>query len=120
MNNSENTHNLSPETIKEWLRDSEGPLEGVLRLDLNSVINLATKAAQWGADRELEACCEWLEDWELCDPDTYKMLREARRPKPKSLKQKALEKLAQLEDGAIAIGQRANTIRLALEQLPDE
>jgi hypothetical protein len=44
-----------------------------------------TMAAQWGADQELEACCEWLE----CNynyPQVNHPLRGARRPKPPSLK----------------------------------
>lgn len=41
---------------------------------------VATQAARWGADQELEACCEWLQDPDL-NVDTYK-LRAARRPRP--------------------------------------
>jgi hypothetical protein len=53
--------------------------------------HIATQAAQWGADQELEACCEWLQDPDL-NVDTYK-LRAARRPKPPSLKEQALLQL---------------------------
>jgi hypothetical protein len=48
-----------------------------------------TMAAQWGADQELEACCEWLE----CNynyPQVNHPLRAARRPEPPSLKEQAL------------------------------
>jgi hypothetical protein len=43
---------------------------------------------QWGADQELEACCEWLqvrinEGWNPCHLED---LRTARRPKQPSLK----------------------------------
>jgi len=41
--------------------------------------HMATQAARWGADQELEACCEWLEGHWL-----DKNLRSARRPKPPS------------------------------------
>ena len=56
---------------------------------------VSEKAAQWGADQELEACCEWLEKnqgpnrWEI--PAS---LRAARRPKPPSLKKQALSEVA--------------------------
>ena len=50
-----------------------------------------TMAAQWGANQELEACCEWItgQDWTW----TSSQLRTARRPKPPSLKEQALERL---------------------------
>jgi hypothetical protein len=47
------------------------------------------QAAQWGADQELEACCALMDDWGLDEAD----LRAARRPKPPSLKEEALERL---------------------------
>ncbi len=42
---------------------------------------IATRAAKWGADAELEACCEWL-DRRLFGRDEICQLRAARRPKP--------------------------------------
>jgi predicted secreted protein len=44
---------------------------------------LATLAARWGADQELEACCEWIskQDWTW----TKAQLVAARRSKPPSL-----------------------------------
>lgn len=51
---------------------------------------ILAQAAQWGADQELEACCEWfVRDW--TDIETADELRAARRPKPPSLKEQALE-----------------------------
>jgi predicted secreted protein len=49
---------------------------------------LATLAARWGADQELEACCEWIskQDWTW----TKAQLVAARRPKPPSLKDNEL------------------------------
>jgi hypothetical protein len=76
--------------------------------------DIATSAAQWGADTELEACCEWLQDPDL-NVDTCK-LRAARRPKPPSLKEQAL---AVLDDIPSIDGAHYNTILRALEQLPD-
>ena len=51
-----------------------------------------TMAAQWGADQELEACCEWLEG-NYNYPQVNHPLRTARRPEPPSLKEQALERL---------------------------
>ena len=44
--------------------------------------------ARWGADQELEACCEWIskQDWTW----TKAKLVAARRPKPPSLKDNEL------------------------------
>ena len=52
-------------------------------------------AAQWGADQELEACCEWL-DAGLRTPYVAIRLRSDRRSKPPSLKEQALEQLDQI------------------------
>ena len=75
-----------------------------------------TMAAQWGADQELEACCEW-----LCNVERWKTvaegLRTSRRPKPPSLKEQAL---AVLDDCTNCLdGAHENTIRRALEALDD-
>ena len=57
--------------------------------------HVSAKAASWGADQELEACCEWLEDADLDDSQkvSWVNLRAARRPKPPSLAEQALEQL---------------------------
>jgi len=76
--------------------------------------DIATQAAQWGADQELEACCEWMAEE---TPFSYiNALSEARRPKPPSLKEQAL---AVLDDIPSIDGAHYNTILRALEQLPD-
>ena len=93
-----------PELIEE--------LEDLGNLD---AIQLAYQA---GADQELEACCEWLQDPEL-NVDTYK-LRAARRPKPISLKKQALSEVAAAVAGGNITPERGATIRLALEALPND
>jgi hypothetical protein len=76
---------------------------------------LTTIAAQWGADQELEACCEWLSDgWGL--PAASDNLCAARRPKPPSLKERALSELDALENMGTC---NSETIRRALEALPE-
>ena len=48
-------------------------------------------ATQWGADQELEACCEHLTHCFLWAPDYVQEVRDARRPKLPSRKEQALE-----------------------------
>jgi hypothetical protein len=87
--------------------------------------DLATQAARWGADMELEACCEWL----VNEGHEYEhvALRDDRRPKP-SLKKQALETLCSMQiDPCWINGINTNAdlmskydiIRRALEQLND-
>jgi hypothetical protein len=85
--------------------------------DLSETEYIANEAAQWGADQELEACCEWLiaHRWKA----DAGQLRAARRPKPPSLKEQALDELyLSYEKGYLKEG-AADTIRRALELLPD-
>jgi hypothetical protein len=78
-----------------------------------------TMAAQWGADQELEACCEWLAKPEVAltgkGPGD---LRAARRPTP-SLKEQALQALAELAAECYGNTDQSDTIRRALEKLDD-
>jgi hypothetical protein len=101
-----------PELIYEWAEDRER-----LRDPLPFPEYIANCAAQWGADAELEACCEWLQDPDL-NVDTYK-LRAARRPKPQSLNSIAMQMLGTIERDGHYIPEITDTIRRALEQLPD-
>ena len=86
--------------------------------------DIATQAAQWGADQELEACCQWLHCHAVTEfaPGD---LRAARRPKPQSLKEQALEELNKVDmlwDTTEFSQETLNsldTIRRALEQLDD-
>jgi hypothetical protein len=88
---------------------------------------LMDRAAQWGyeqvneaklqqaRDEELEACCEWLADE---TPTNYiNALRAARRPKPPSLKEQALEEVDAFEGMGTC---NIDIIRRALEALPDD
>jgi hypothetical protein len=81
---------------------------------------LLIRAYQAGADQELEACCEWLDDTDCDDPqETAKHLRAARRPKPPSLKEQALALVEQHEEGWRPSPKDWDTIRRALEALDD-
>jgi len=79
-------------------------------------LHIANRAAQWGADQELEACCEWmkLEGHE----HEHEALLAARRPKPPSLKEQALALLDKAEDPSWDIND-FSIVRKALEQLND-
>ena len=80
---------------------------------------IATQAAQWGADQELEECCQWLDFYSAAS--TARGLRAARRPKPPSLKEQALARLTSLEKLAEAMGHCPDdTTRRALEALPND
>ena len=77
-------------------------------------------ATQWGADQELEACCEWL-DAGLRTPYVAIRLRSDRRPKPPSLKEQALEILEINNDVDSQLSAvHYNIIRRALEALPND
>ena len=89
-------------------------------------------AARWGADAELEACCEWLRRnvktftaaAHLEAQRRSDELRAARRPKPPSLKEEALARTdAILNDRNHALLVEVREIlelnRRALEQLDD-
>jgi len=83
-------------------------------------------AARWGADQELDACCEWFQEFyktESWVKHDLKHLRAARRPKPPSLKEQALIALHAVATGANDTREQhqdLDTIRKALEQLNDE
>jgi len=99
-----------PELREQWIRDH------------STCHALACQAAQWGfdqananierklqeaADRELEACCEWNNDYRN---GLGRQLRAARRPKPPSLKERIKQ--------AISSGDTGLAIKL-LEDLND-
>jgi hypothetical protein len=103
-----NQHPITPppELLDQWCME-------------NNWRDIAIQAAQWGADQELEACCEWLE----CNynyPQVNHPLRAARRHEPPSLKEQALEALEALPTPAGQVtADRLATIRRALEALDD-
>lgn len=107
----------SPELIEEWIELSRPQKDRSPNPNV-----LATYAARWGADQELEACCDVLEGWGSCImPD----LRAARRPKPPSLKEQALQALENADgsDHPVVVtvlnADQHALIRRALETLSD-
>ena len=107
----------SPELVGEWLCSEDypwGPLEQAsITITTNRLQNVATQAARWGADQELEACCKWLPKLPPWSADD---LRKHRRPKPPSLKEQALAAQQRMWDGT-SNHDDWNLIRRALEQL---
>jgi hypothetical protein len=104
-----------PELVEQWMREaSDQPPGPDARV-------IATQAARWGADQELEACCEWANatGWEGAGDS----LRAARRPKPPSLKEQALEMLECIpthDNSGRENGIDLSVIRRALEALPND
>ena len=109
-----------PELFAEWLAEAKrlhpGESTGFIA---GEVAQLAYRA---GADLELAACCVWLEWQTFCNHrDLIPSLRAARRPKPPSLKEQALDALAHIATGPnpTAFLDCQDIIRRALEQLPE-
>ena len=108
-----------PELVQQWYQEADSQLRPYY-------VYIATQAAQWGADQELEACCEHMRDhqWGFVErPDGTMIhravyLQQSRRPKPPTLKEQALEALEHiLHNSSTELG--AETIRRALEALDD-
>jgi hypothetical protein len=111
-----NDHPITPppELVEQWFDASV--LEGAITYD---EFNFANLAARWGADMELEACCEWLREFHQSKrPGGTENLRRSRRPKPPRLKEQALAAQQRMWDGT-PNHDDWNLIRRALEQLPD-
>jgi hypothetical protein len=100
-----------PELVQQWINEADGGHDPRWQ-DYEQ--DIATRAAQWGADQELEACCSLLE---LSDKNVREFLQSGRRPKPPSLKEQALAELAEWE--SVMDIASDSPIRRALEQLDD-
>jgi len=109
-----------PELVQQWCHEDGDEIKTSPRW--YQVV--AAKAARWGADAELQACCEWLRENGLFET-RIGHLRAARRPKPPSLKEQALialEEAAYMADDAPPQGicsDQIDVIRRALEALPE-
>ncbi len=107
-----------PELVQQWLTEFFDDGAAIAPGELS--LEIANRAAQWGADQELEACCEYIEQWvpSIDGLDPSKCLCAARRPKPPSLNQLAMQMLSTIERDAHYLPEITDTIRRALEQLP--
>ena len=106
-----------PELVEQWANSS--PLQ---HLDEWWVyeLHIAHHAARWGADQELEACCDYMQREDF--HGFAKELLAARRPKPPSLAEEALNELDLVpthdQDGR-SIDADTSVIRRALERLQE-
>jgi hypothetical protein len=99
-----NQHPITPppELVRQWLRERP---EGE---HLHTYT--ANRAAQWGADQELEACVQWIKD-QGYHPDVPRDIRAWRRSRPPTLK----ERIA----AAITAGDEHTALSLLNEALPN-
>jgi hypothetical protein len=107
-----------PELVQQWWH--EAALRKYSGVDADK--HVTSMAAQWGADQELEACCEWLvsEGWFKYEHEAVQDLRAARRPETPSLKEKALRGLDVMISNGHLDGELAAVLREVLEASPDE
>ena len=103
-----------PELVEQWI---------LLWQDRKTAIPYTTwfaQAAQWGADQELEATLGLMATLNIRGVD---YIRNARRPKPLTLKEQALEALQFVDEKLdLPLHNHCNaihTIRRALEALDD-
>ena len=97
-----------PELVQQWIMEATEPSY------------VPTQAARWGADQELEACCEWVRATHFIDLDGHDALRLARRPEPLSLKEQALALVSHdFSDQPCLSEEGYALIRRALEALDD-
>jgi hypothetical protein len=69
-----------PELVQQWMAE----FYGTVVAPGEATTDIAARAAQWGADQELEACCEWFADDVVSEVvSVVAELRAARRPAPK-------------------------------------
>jgi inorganic triphosphatase YgiF len=103
-------HPISPpqELVEQWFKRFESA---------ESLAVLFCSIFQDGANQELDACCKWLESqgWR----SVAQNIRAARRPKPKSEKQQALEAFDRIEY-APSEAEDFAIIHRALESIPDD
>ena len=127
MTTTEHPITPPPELVQQWWEKAD---QHVDRDDPKTYFDhVATQAARWGADQELEACCEYLRKnvtkftggAHLFAQRKSDELRAARRPKPPTLKEQALANLYEIYTSqSFPVGDsRFNCIRLALEALDD-
>jgi hypothetical protein len=86
-----------PELVQQWTH-------GATEAGLVDEEIFAARAAQWGADQELEACVEWLRDTLGCAQGIPGCLRAARRPKPPSLAEEALRDIDLIRKNWVLLG----------------
>jgi hypothetical protein len=106
-----------PELVKQWCYEDRDEVATSPRW----FHIVCTKAARWGADQELEACCEHIAGpgkWFANPQFRLDELRAARRPKPPSLKEQSLKHLEVMERDGHYLPEIISDLRRAIESLP--
>ena len=110
-----------PELVQQWYDEARDASLSTPKIEKM----VATRAAQWGADQELEACVDWLSNarnhslsWNEATNFSAN-LRADRRPKPQTLKSISLQMLGTIERDGHYIPEIIDTIRQALESIND-
>ena len=84
----EHTITPPPELVQQWFLGARAmPVD-------QWVTDVATQAARWGADQELEACVNYVDN--TISGNKARALRAHRRPKPPSLKETLLARVARI------------------------
>ena len=107
-----------PELVGQWLTEAAD----LQLLTPSNLDYLATQAAQWGADKQLEECVAWLDGYER-EGWAAEQMRNDCRPKPPSLRKQAYDALDTYIYGEPDPKDKErtyNTIRQALEALPND
>jgi len=121
-------HSITPPPeLVQQLCDSAALSRSFKNISIREVdVLLILEAFEAGAAQELEACVEWFQEFyktESWVKHDLKHFRAARRPKPPSLKEQALMALEVLPtpDGQVTLDiADLNTVRRALEALPND
>ena len=118
---TDNSHPITPppELVRQWCHEDRHEVIASPRwFEI-----VCTKAARWGANQELNACCADVQTG--LGPNEAVWLRSVRRPKPPSLKEQALQALYRFDDTEghegltqEQIAEDFVVIRRALESLP--
>lgn len=93
MTNQQHPITPNPEQIYLWQNDWK---LSSYKPGITETIYLATQAARWGADQELEWCINYFLEYDISwseDSELITGLRAARRPKPPNKKQRGLTAL---------------------------
>jgi hypothetical protein len=112
MTNQQHPITPPPELVQQWYNAIDDSSTSWNR-------QLIIRAAQWGADQELEACLADIQT--MYGRDKADWLRSMRRPKPLSLKEQALAALEryEAEEWCEELTFDSSIIRRALEALPE-
>lgn len=123
MSNNDSPITPPPALVKQW-RSQWMAADGCT----DSYQNIATQAARWGSDQQLETIKHWLITGPYGasivkgSPTLVADLCEACRPKPPTLKEQALKAIgvpAKIGEARVIEHREHELIRRALEQLPD-